>query len=260
MVNAKSRRYSSARASSGRRTARRKGTVFVLAALLLLTGAATAEAQTVPPAPGGLNSSIPVQWVSVVLLTWASGGDGGATITLWEMRRSTDGGTNWNPDWTPIPGSGAATTSYIVPGLSGGVTYTFQVRARNSVGPGAASPKTTITTRSRTPLAPFLMVTPGNGQVTLSYVSGGDGGLPILGWQYREARDGALDTEVWISIPGSAPGGAHAASITLGGVTNGTEYFYQVRAFNAVGNSAASAVASATPGALPGPCPRHRSR
>ena len=215
-------------------------------------GAASAEASatpqlmapTVPPAPGGLNSSISAHVNYAVSLTWASGGDGGATITRWEMRRSTDGGTNWNPDWTPIPGSGAATRGYIVPGLSGGVTYTFQVRARNSVGPGAASPKSTTTTPRTTPLAPFLMVTPGHTQVKLTWVSGDDGGAAIDRWDVRHTTDGNLDTETWTAIPSSGPA---TTTHTVTGLTNGTAVLFQVRAHNSVGNGVASAEASATP-------------
>ena len=42
-------------------------------------------------------------------------------------------------DWTDIPGSGAATTSHTVSGLTGDVDYTFQIRTVNGVGNSEAS-------------------------------------------------------------------------------------------------------------------------
>ena len=83
----------------------------------------------------------------MVTLTWNTGSAGhlnGAVtaITGYEYRQSTDGGKNWNPDWTDIPGSDASTVSHQVTGLRNDTGYTFQVRAVNAVGKGAASEDT----------------------------------------------------------------------------------------------------------------------
>ncbi len=83
-----------------------------------------------------------------VTLMWTD--PGGGTITGYEWRQR-EGANDWI-DWTDIPGSGAATTSYIVKGLTNNTVYRFQVRAVNSIGTGAASDE-----RSATP-APGTLV------------------------------------------------------------------------------------------------------
>lgn len=60
-------------------------------------------------------------------------------VTSYQYRQSTDGGAMWNPDWTTIPGSGAATAAHRVTGLTNGTTYTFELRARNGAATGPAA-------------------------------------------------------------------------------------------------------------------------
>ncbi|MXY15731.1 MAG: fibronectin type III domain-containing protein, partial [Acidobacteria bacterium] len=50
-------------------------------------------------------------------------------ISRFQYRLSDDGGTTWDPDWTDVPGSSAATTSYVTTGLTNGTEYRFEVRA-----------------------------------------------------------------------------------------------------------------------------------
>ena len=76
---------------------------------------------------------------SQATLTWIPGFDGGSPILYYEFRqRSGDG--PYSP-WTIMVGSTGATTSYIVTGLTNGVTYWFQVRAVNAIGPTPAPPE-----------------------------------------------------------------------------------------------------------------------
>ena len=82
--------------------------------------------------------------------------------------------------------------------------YDVQVRATNSGGSTAevwVHFKTTYTP-STVPLMPTeLTAVPGNTQVELTWVSGGDGGAAIDRWEWRSSTDGTLDTETWSTIP-----------------------------------------------------------
>lgn len=74
-----------------------------------------------------------------IMLSWTTPSDGGAAIRSYEYQKSNDGGQSWSLDWTPIPGSGATTTSHTIKKLTNDTEYTFKVRARNSVGAGKVS-------------------------------------------------------------------------------------------------------------------------
>ena len=99
----------------------------------------------IPLAPAGLAAT---PGPSQVVLVWTDPSN--ATITGYEYRQSTDGAT-WG-SWTGIAGSGAATTTHTVPGLTNGTEYHFQIRAENPSGVSAES-----NTASATPQAPDTM-------------------------------------------------------------------------------------------------------
>ena len=77
-----------------------------------------------------------------VTLNWTAPDAGTSIITSYEYRRSADGGTTWPPDWTDV----GDVITYTVTGLANGVAHTFEVRARNVVGPGPASEALTLMT------------------------------------------------------------------------------------------------------------------
>ena len=87
---------------------------------------------TVPDAPTQVSATALIEGAA---LSWTAGSDNGGTISGWKYRQKT---STWE-SWTPIPGSGANTTSHTVTGLTGGTAYTFQVRAVNRGGDGDAS-------------------------------------------------------------------------------------------------------------------------
>ena len=193
-----------------------------------------------------------------VTLSWTSNGDGGSAITKWQyVKRVGDGA--FETTWTDIPGTGEDTTTHVVTGLTNGAVYRFKVRAVNAVGVGAASPESDAVTPAA--LVPAAVPPPapsrptvarGDGRVTLSWTSNGDGGSAITKWQYvKQAGDAAFET-AWTDIPDS---GEDTATHAVTGLANGTAYRFKVRAVNAVGAGVASpASGPVTPaGAPPAP-------
>ena len=79
-----------------------------------------------------------------VRLAWSRPVNPNHPVTSYEYRQSTDGGTNWSPDWTAIPGSGADTAEHRLTGLANGTTYTFELRALkgSTAGPAARAQAT----------------------------------------------------------------------------------------------------------------------
>ena len=111
----------------------------------------------------------------------------------------------WNPEWTTIQGSGAGTMEHTVRGLQNSTAYTFEVRAVNSLGDGAASNQATAYPPGRVPSAPRnLTALEDNRQVTLSWLLPAQfGGWPIIRWEYRWSTDGGLNwRRDWTEIPG----------------------------------------------------------
>ena len=90
----------------------------------------------------------------------------------YQYRQSTDGGGTWLPGWTAIDGSDASTRSHTVPGLTNGQPYTFEVRARNGVGPGRASNRDSATP---TPTPPPInrQPNPPDGPTAVSFAENG---------------------------------------------------------------------------------------
>ena len=99
-----------------------------------------ADVPDVPDAPGSLKA---MPGVRSVTLDWVAPFDGGSAITTYEYRQKA--GSAAFGDWTDVPDSGPGTTSYEVPSLTEGATYTFEVRAVNAIGDGAAAGVTDVT-------------------------------------------------------------------------------------------------------------------
>ena len=218
-------------------------------------GADTASAtpSTVPAAPTNLvlftsetvtrNSQLRLQWTAFTNedTDTVPRTDGGEAVTHFEYQQKT-GDQDYAP-WTIIPGSGPGTAGYTVKGLTNGTTYQFKIRAVNKNGSGAAAESKPLVPAT-VPGAPRgLKAAIGDKAVTLSWSSGLDGGSPITSWEF--SRDGGTS---YAPIPGS---NADTSSYTVGGLSNGTTYNFNVRAKNVVGSGAAATV-STTPGNVPG--------
>ncbi len=126
----------------------------------------TATPETVPDAPTSLTAT--GADTSVTLAWTASVSDGGSAITMHQYRQKA--GTDNYGNWTDIPESahgGNNAIGHTVTGLDRGKTYTFLVRAVNSVGNSIASGEASAPTA---PAAPAnLSAAPGDGQAALSW-------------------------------------------------------------------------------------------
>ena len=70
---------------------------------------------------------------------------GGHSVTGYEYRASSNGGTSWWRDWTDITGTAkGASLSAFIAGLTNDTEYTIELRSKTSSGPGLAR-ETTVT-------------------------------------------------------------------------------------------------------------------
>jgi hypothetical protein len=192
---------------------------------------------TVPSAP---LSVVGTGGNAKVALTWqAPASTGGSPITGYGVDYSSNGGTTWT---TAIAPSAALTArSYTVTGLTNGTPYVFRVVAANAVGAGPFSATSAAYTPAFTaPSAPTIVsVTPGVGQVTVSWTPPADnGGAPIIRYALRLTPNNGATWPLYayptVTVP---PGTAY----TWTGLTPGTTYKFQVIAQNSVGYGAYSA-------------------
>jgi len=168
-----------------------------------------------------------------VTLSWtAPASNGGSAITGYQV--SSNNGSTWV--------NASSNTGHTFSGLTNGLPYNFKVRALNAVGAGAEAATTATPEAPEAPLTvpgqpQNFTATPGNGQVTLSWIApASDGGSAITGYQVWSSKDSA-----WVNASSNT---GH----TFSGLTNGIKYDFKVRALNAVG-AGAEAVTTATPAA-----------
>ncbi|MHB8512297.1 MAG: RCC1 domain-containing protein [Actinomycetota bacterium] len=177
---------------------------------------------TIPGAPRNLSASPGDTQVS---LSWAPpASDGGATITSYNIYRSTSSGAEI------FVAQVASVTTYTDTGLTNGTTYYYEVTAQNAAGEGAISNETSVTPFTA-PSAPLnLRANPGSiiGEIDLNWSAPiSDGGLPIQGYDiYRGTSSGreTLLTQVPAETTSFADDFAKALFTT---------YYYKVSAFNA---------------------------
>ena len=182
-----------------------------------------------PSAPTGLtatagNAQIALSWNAV------------SGATSYKVFRSTTSGTY---SYT-APLATVTTTTYADVSAANGTTYFYVVRAFNAGGESSNSNEVSATPTAPVPLAPTsLTATGGNAQVALSWsASTGATSYKV----FRSTTSGSYTYTTPLTT-------VTTASYTNTGLTNGTTYFYVVRAGNAGGESGNSNQATATPSA-----------
>ena len=197
---------------------------------------ASATPVTVPSVPQNFtltpgNGQVRLDWT-------APASDGGNAILRYEYRHRA--GTDSFTTWTNVPGSNINTTQYTVTGLTNGTLHTFEIRAATATTRGMAASETT-TPMAVAPDAPReLSAKSKNTAVELTWQTPLDnGGSPIIRYEYRQ-KTGNGPFGTWMNIPNSGVTGLNATSYTVTGLTNGTSYYFKLRAVNNADESAAS--------------------
>lgn len=190
-----------------------------------------AEATTfdVPPiAPSSLTATMTSS--SQIDLSWK---DNSANETAFEIERSTDG-TNFDKAGEVGPNI----TTYQSTGLVPATKYWYRVRAKNSVNPSTYSNAADATTRDVIPNAPeTLSATAVSFQeinLTWADKSGNEAGFDI-----ERSTDGTNFSKV-------AGVAANVTTYQNTGLNQLTQYFFRVKAINAIGSSTYSNIANAT--------------
>ncbi len=179
------------------------------------------DAPTAPSAPGSLRAAPSADSVT---LTWTASAANGAPITRYEYQSYETSGTA-PQTWT----SAGDVLSVTISNLTKGTSYTFNVRAVNSIDPGAAA--TVASTPSSEPSAPQnLIATGGNGIITLSWGAPADTGGSAIA-NYRIEKYNAASTN-WGHL-GNVSGTADPLEYIDRTVTIGATTEYRVRAMNA---------------------------
>ena len=187
-----------------------------------------------------------------VALSWDDPGD--ADIVRYQYRYRSTADSSWNPGWADIAASSATTTSYTASGLVNGLEYTFEVRRMYLTNglddPGG--PGTVISVPRGVLAAPAGLTGVGGDQhVTLSWQDPAD--ASVSGYQYRyRATSASAWAPDWTDI---AAGNATTTSHLVIGLTNLTEYAFEVRAVRAGSPGPATAV-DARPEGPPDPALR----
>ncbi|GAA3401468.1 fibronectin type III domain-containing protein [Paenibacillus hodogayensis] len=180
-----------------------------------------------PDAPTGVTATTTAGGQATISFT-PPANNGGSAITGYKVVSSPDGRT----------GTGA-TSPIAVTGLTNGTAYTFTVVATNAIGDSAFSEPSNSVTPTDKPDAPVSVTAqPGNGQATVSFTPGADGGSPVSGYTVT-------------AQPGGATATGTTSPITVAGLTNLTAYTFTVVAHNAQGDSQPSAPSAAVIPAAP---------
>jgi hypothetical protein len=188
-----------------------------------------------------------------VSLKWtAPNNNGGTPIVNYLVEYKLDSTIVPPGSWSQVY-TGSNGTAYIVTGLTNGLLYDFRVSAVNGVGIGSQS----IIIKVMPSTTPGLSVITSsvscdNQQILVTWAAPVDtGGLPIL--SYNLQYSSTSSTGPWLpTIPDTFS--ASTRSYRFTGLTNGTQYYFQVRANNSNGLGSYSAQTSnstATPSITP---------
>ena len=165
---------------------------------------------------------------TTVSLEWDDPSDG--TINRYQYRYMSTADSDWNPDWTDLPGSGATTTTAMFTGLTNGLEYTFQLRfVTREGGTDTFGREAEVKSTPRGALvAPtdLAAMTADSGEIALTWSDPMDSTITGYQYRYRKPSDSDWNPD-WTSISGSD---ATTTSHTLSGLDNDVLYTLELRA------------------------------
>ena len=188
--------------------------------------APTLNAPTVSTLPG----KIDVSWSTVA---------GVDDYDLWRFEQ-TEG-------WRQVA-DGQAATTYADTAVDIGKAYLYQVQAHGTLGAGAWSSQQSATVPQTAPSAPQnFAAAAADAMVSLTWDTPlYDGGSVVTGYQYRYQMSGGN----WSDWTASSP--ALSRAVTISNLTNDSDYNFEVRAQNAIGDGAVATDSAMPMSTVPG--------
>ena len=172
--------------------------------------------------------------------SWNCPLDGGSEITGFNFQWRVDGTQAWSASIV------VTVPRYVLSGLTNGTAIEARVQAESAQGTSPWSNIGTATPQGQAPgggstLA--LRADPGDGEADLTWLEPDDGGDPITSYIYQWRADAQ-------GFNTGRQGTATTNAATVSPLTNGTLYYFRVRAVNGQGNGPWSNEASATPAVM----------
>ena len=170
--------------------------------------------------------------------------NGGLDITNYEYS------LNAGSTWTAISPVDAA-SPVIITGLSNGTAYTVYLRAVNAIGAGTTSGPANAVTPAGVPGAPGIptATTCQNLQSALTWTAANNNGAAVTDYVVEYSTSATFASAVTVFADGTSA----STTATVTGLTNGTTYYFRVKATNAVGTGTYSGISTATtPATVPG--------
>lgn len=201
---------------------------------------------TVPAAP----TITAVAGDAQITATIVYGSNGNAAIDDRAIEYSSNAGSTW-AEFTEAE---STSTTASITGLTNGTSYVLRAKAHNSAGWSEWSVSSTAVVPTpdfvaTAPAAPSVTsVTAGNGQVTVVFAPGDDGGSVITNYNVSYAL--ASTPSSWIAFDRAD---STATTVVVNGLTNGVAYIFRVNAENVVGAGVDSAPSTSVTPVAPGP-------